>query len=121
MDAHPNNLCEKLVQTNGILSKLRHYVPQKICILVIFLLVLLIYFMRLLSMQKQPPEVFCKKVCSWKLHRIHRKTPLFLLKKRLRHKCFPVNFAKFLNAHFLQNTSRRLLLSMTIFFKNQSS
>ena len=28
-DAHVNNLCKKLVETNGILSKLRHYVPQK--------------------------------------------------------------------------------------------
>ena len=35
-DAHVNNLCKKLVETNGILSKLRHYVPQKTCILVYF-------------------------------------------------------------------------------------
>ena len=33
-----------------------------------------------------------------------------LLKKRLWHRCFPVNFAKFLRIPFLQNTSRRLLL-----------
>ena len=33
-----------------------------------------------------------------------------LLKKRLRHWCFPANFAKFLRTHFLQNTFRRLLL-----------
>ena len=26
-------------------------------------------------------------------------------KKRLRHRCFPVNFAKFLRTRFLQNTS----------------
>ena len=26
-DAYVNNLCKKLAQTNGILSKLRHYVP----------------------------------------------------------------------------------------------
>ena len=31
-DAHVNKLCKKLVQTNGILFKLRHYVPQKTCI-----------------------------------------------------------------------------------------
>ena len=36
--------------------------------------------------------------------------PATLLKKRLRHSCFPVNFAKFLRIPFLQNTSRRLLL-----------
>ena len=33
-----------------------------------------------------------------------------LLKKSLRHSCFPVNYAKFLRAPFLQNTSCRLLL-----------
>ena len=38
--------------------------------------------------------------------------PETLLKKRLWHMCFPVNFAKFLRAPFLQNISRRLLLKM---------
>ena len=33
-----------------------------------------------------------------------------LLKKRLRHKCLPVNFAKFLRTPFSQNKSGRLLL-----------
>ena len=32
------------------------------------------------------------------------------LKKRLRHMCFPVNFAKFLRTTFLKSTSGRLLL-----------
>ena len=36
--------------------------------------------------------------------------PATLLKKRLWHRCFPVNFAKFLRTPFLQNTSWRLLL-----------
>ena len=36
--------------------------------------------------------------------------PATLLKKRLWHRCFPVNFAKFLRISFLQNTSGRLLL-----------
>ena len=69
--------------------------------------------------QKQPPEVFCKKRCSLKFPKIHRKTPLTatalttpaaLLKKRLRHRYFPVNFAKFLRTTFLQNNFGRLLL-----------
>ena len=34
----------------------------------------------------------------------------FLIKKRPWYRCFPVNFAKFLRAPFLQNTSRQLLL-----------
>ena len=36
--------------------------------------------------------------------------PATLLKKRLWHRCFPVNFAKFLRTPFFQNTSGRLLL-----------
>ena len=37
--------------------------------------------------------------------------PATLLKKTLRHRCFPVNFAKFLSVPFLPNTSgRRFLL-----------
>ena len=33
-----------------------------------------------------------------------------LLNKRLRRRCFPVNFAKFVKTPFLQDTSGRLLL-----------
>ena len=36
--------------------------------------------------------------------------PSTLLKKRLWHRCFPVNVEKFLKTPFLQNTSGRLLL-----------
>ena len=36
--------------------------------------------------------------------------PATLLKKRLWHRCFPVNFVKFLRTPFLQNTSERRLL-----------
>ena len=39
-------------------------------------------------------------------------TPATLLKKRLWHRCFPVNFGKFLRTPFLQNTPGRLLLSI---------
>ena len=35
----------------------------------------------------------------------------FLIKRKLWHKCFPLNFAKFLRTLFLQNTSGRLLLN----------
>ena len=38
--------------------------------------------------------------------------PATSLKKRLCHRCFSVNFAKFLKTPFLQNTSGRLLLDM---------
>ena len=49
------------------------------------------------------------------IRKIHSKTPApesaTLLKKRLRRRCFPVDFAKFLRTPFSQNTSGRLLLS----------
>ena len=52
--------------------------------------------------------------CSTKFRKIHRKNSvldsLFLLKKRLKYRCFPVNFAKILKTPSLQNTSERLLL-----------
>ena len=38
--------------------------------------------------------------------------PATLLKKRLWHWCFPVNFVKFLRAPFLQNTSGQMLLDV---------
>ena len=37
----------------------------------------------------------------------------FVKKERLWHRCFLVNFAKFLRTPFSQNTSGRLLLSIT--------
>ena len=68
--------------------------------------------------QKQPAEVFYVKRCSYftKFTEKHLCQSLFfnkvlglrpatLLKKRLWHMCFPVNFVKFLRTPFLQNTS----------------
>ena len=40
--------------------------------------------------------------------------PATLLKKRLWHRCFPVNFAKFLRTPFSRNISGRLLLYIQI-------
>ena len=76
--------------------------------------------------QKQPPEVLCKKRCSEKFRKFTGKhlckslffnkvaclKPTTLLKRRLWHRCFPVNFAKFLRTPFLKNTSGRLLLHL---------
>ena len=39
-----------------------------------------------------------------------------LLKRRHWHRCFPVNFVKFLRAAFLQNTSGRLLLKLIMMY-----
>ena len=42
--------------------------------------------------------------------------PAPLLKKRLWHGCFPVNFGKFSRTPFLQNTSGGLLLKLVVRF-----
>ena len=58
------------------------------------------------------------KKCSYKFHKTHKKTSvseslslqarllLLLLKKRLRHSSFPVNFTKFLRTPFSYRTPR---------------
>ena len=62
-----------------------------------------------LKPQKQSPEAFCKKRCSWKFRKNHWKTTvpesLFSIKLQAS--------AKFLRTSFLQNTSWRLLLTCT--------
>ena len=54
-------------------------------------------------------ELFYEKRCSRTICKIHRKftgfRPATLLEKRHRHKCFLVNFAKYLETSFLWNTS----------------
>ena len=71
------------------------------------------------ALQKHSSVGVLWKQCSWKFRKIHRKTPvpesLFnkvvglkpatLLKKSLWHRCFSVNFAKFLRTASLQSTS----------------
>ena len=73
------------------------------------------------NIKKQPQEVFYKKRCSLKFHKLtgkHLCQSLFfnkvsgLLKKRLCHRCFPVKSAKFIRTAYLRNTYGRLLLNM---------
>ena len=52
------------------------------------------------DMQKQPPEVLGLR-------------PITLLKKRLWHRCFPLNFAEFLRTHFVMEHFWWLLLNVT--------
>ena len=68
-------------------------------------------------------EVFCRKVIIKNFAKFTGKQqclrPATLLKKRLWHSCFPVNFAKFLRTPFLQNTSGCCFLRflfITVFF-----
>ena len=78
--------------------------------------------------QKQPLQIFYK-LDVLKLRKIHWKKlllePLFtkvvgpkawnLIKKRLQHRCFPVNFALFVKKPYLQNTFGWLLLLIPLF------
>ena len=67
-----------------------------------FYLVLCVYVSNQLPhFRSSSPEVFWKKGVL---------RPATFLKKRLWHRCFPVNFAKFQRTPSLQNTSGRLLL-----------
>ena len=61
--------------------------------------------------QKQPPEVLYKKGVLRNFTKLCL-SPATLLKKRLWHRCFPLDFAKFVRTPFLQNNSGRLLLSL---------
>ena len=71
-------------------------------------------------MQKQPPEVFCRKRFSQNFCKFQRKTLVLecifnkvcknFVKKRLQHSCFAVKFAKYLRTPALKNICQRLLL-----------
>ena len=67
------------------------------------------------SMKKSVLRIFAKftgkHLCqSLFFNKVAGLRPAIFLKKRLWHRCFPVNFAKFLRTPFLQNSSGRLLL-----------
>ena len=56
-----------------------------------------------------------KRLCqSLFFNKVTGLRPATLLKKRPWHRCFPVNFARFLRTTFSQNTSERLFLKTTI-------
>ena len=55
--------------------------------------------------QKQPPEVFCKKRCSSST----------LLKKRLWHRCFPVNFVEISKSNFFAEQLRATASKVNLF------
>ena len=71
----------------------------------------------------QPPEMFYKKAvlktfdiftgkhlfCSF-FNKVAGLRPVSVLKKRLQHRYFPVNIAKFLRTPILRNICERLLL-----------
>ena len=88
-----------------------------------------------LFLQKQPPDVFCDKsvlrnfakftgehLCqSLFFNKVEGLKPVTLLEKKLGHKCFSVNFAKFLRTPFIIELLWWLLLFLAqqyVFFKH---
>ena len=72
-----------------------------------------IYPLTLARMQKQSPEVFCKKRCSYNFRKTHRKTPVpkspcNFIKKETLAQVFSCKFCKISKNTFLQNTRGRL-------------
>ena len=59
-------------------------------------------------------EVFCKKGIITCFVKFTGHRPATLLKKRLWHSCFPVNFAKFFRTPFFKNTSGGCLWILVI-------
>ena len=92
-------------------------------------------YLQFLFLQKQPPEMFYKKsvlrnfakftgkhVCqSIFFNKVSGLRPLetILLRKRLCHRCFVVNFAKFLRTPVLQKTFWWLLLFLVVILFSQ--
>ena len=54
--------------------------------------------------------------CPYKFRNIHRKTPATILNKRLQHRCFLVNIAKFLRTTFSIEHLLWLLLIFNVFW-----
>ena len=86
----------------------------------------------LLHFQKQSSRGVLQKRCSWKFHKIHRQentcarvfliklqasNPQLYFKKRLWHRCIPVNFAKFLRRPFFIEHLLWLCLSLYFIFQ----
>ena len=63
-----------------------------------------------LEISQNSQENTCDRVSF--LIKLHATLLKNLLKKRLSHRCFPVNFAKFLRTPFPQNISRQLLCKL---------
>ena len=62
------------------------------------------------NLQENP----CARVSFWIKLQTWGMRPIILLKKRLWHRCFPLNFAKFLRTPFLKEHLRGLLLKLLI-------
>ena len=86
-----------------------------------FLQYLAINFLSWRSYSEQPPKVFYNEVVLKKFELFtgkHLRWSLFLkkLKRKLQHRCFLMNIAKFLREHFWRNICQQLFLSIPTVF-----
>ena len=76
-----------------------------------------VYMDKYLASTQKQSEVFCKKGILRNFAKFTGKHPATLLKKRLWHRCFPVNFAKFLRVPLLTEHLRCCFCPQFEFFK----
>ena len=84
------------------------------CLCVYFHIIVIRIINAIIIIRSSTISVLQKEVCLKNLQNSQENTCArvsILLKKKLRHRCFPVNFAKFLKTPFLKNTSGQLLLN----------
>ena len=84
-----------------------------------FFLVLLRFMWLILDEFRSSHQRCSQKSCSQKFCNIHWKTPVLASlfnKKRLQHRCFSINIAKFLRTPTLKNICEQLLLWVAIIY-----
>ena len=117
-------LCGKYEQNKNI-SRLKTFKKIRTFSLIkIFLILILVWFLcinspfrsshRRCSVRKSILKNFSEPTGIHVCHSLHFNKVAGKL--RLWHRCFPVNFVKFLRLLFLQNTSRQLLLTVSTWF-----
>ena len=74
--------------------------------------------MVLLRVSQNSQENTCARVSFF--NKVKHLRPSTLLKKKLRHRCFPVNFCEIFKNTFLQNTSGWLLLVLELVYSNEN-
>ena len=130
-----NNLCW-LIQIQDLLKKRKLLLFLSLFFFTFSFLVFLITIKTFINIfmeirnNKQPPEVLYEKSAirnfakftgkhpyqSLFFNKVAGLRPATLVKKRLRRRCFPVNFAKFISTPILKNICKQLLLKQEIIF-----
>ena len=103
-----SSLFSRMLSSDEVLPSSK-YIKYESTLVVIFQLKCRVWFL-LCRNRSSHQRCSVKKVFLEISQNFTNLRPATLLKKRLWHRCFPVNFVKFLRTPFLQNNSARLLL-----------